>query len=185
MKRLIGPLLAALLGLFFAVVPAHAQYGNLPNQAAWNQYLANHPKTAAELQANPSLIYNSNWRSQHPHFESWANSHPEDWKALRTPAPWQNRYGAFDKGNHEWHDQDWWYHHKPEWAHQNHPDWWQDHRDWKEWKEEEHAQKKEEHAEEKYEHHHGHDQGDHGDYGHYGYPGQHGDHGHHGDNDQH
>ena len=97
MKRLIAPLLASIFGLFFTVVQAHAQYGNLPNQASWNQYLGNHPKTATELQSNPSLIYNSNWRSQHPHFETWANSHPQDWKALHQPAPWHNRYGAFDK----------------------------------------------------------------------------------------
>jgi hypothetical protein len=171
MKRLMGPLVATLLGLLFYAVPAHAQYGNLPNQAAWNQYLANHPQTAAELKANPSLIYNPTWRSQHPHFETWANSHPEDWKMMRTPSTWQNRYGAWDKN--EWHDQNWWYHHKPEWAHQNHPDWWQDHREWKQEKGEEHAEKKEEHAEENFEHHHEHDQGEPGDHGH------HGDHGNH------
>jgi len=177
MKRLIGPLLVSIFGLFFAVVPAHAQYGNLPNQGAWNQYLANHPKTAAELQANPSLIYNPNWRSQHPHFETWANNHPQDWKALHQPAPWQNRYGAFDKGNNEWHDQDWWYHHNPGWAHQNHPDWWQDHHNWKAYQGEEHAEKREEHAEEKYERHHENEQGDHGEYGHHGGHGPHGNHG--------
>ena len=168
MKRLIGPLLASILGLFFYVVPAHAQYTNLPNQGAWNQYLANHPQTAAELRANPSLIYNANWRSQHPHFETWANSHPEDWKAMRTPAPWQNHYGAFDKSNDEWHNQNWWYHHKPQEAHENHPDWWQDHHDWKPYQGDEHAEKKAEHAEEKYEHRHGYERGNQGDHRHHG-----------------
>jgi len=168
MKHLIGLLLASILGWFFYVVPAHAQYANLPNQAAWNQYLANHPQTAAELRANPSLIYNANWRSQHPHFETWANSHPEDWKAMRTPAPWQNHYGAFDKSNDEWHNQNWWYHHKPQEAHENHPDWWQDHHDWKPYQGDEHAEKKAEHAEEKYEHRHGYERGNQGDHRHHG-----------------
>ena len=178
MKRLIGPLLASILGLFFYVVPAHAQYTNLPNPAAWNQYLTNHPETAAELRTNPSLVYNANWRSQHPHFETWANSHPEDWKAMRTPSSWQSHYGAFDKNDNEWHDQDWWYHHKPQEAYQNHPDWWQEHHDWKPYQGEEHAEKKAEHAEEKYEHHHGDEQGNQGNQGH------HGDHGHHGGHGQ-
>jgi hypothetical protein len=176
MKRLIASLLASILGLLLYVVPAHAQYGNLPNQAAWNQYLGNHPKTAAELQANPSLIYNSNWRSQHPEFETWANKHPEDWKALRQPSSWQNKYGAFDKSDNQWHDQNWWYHHKPQSAYQDHPDWWQSHRDWKPYQGEQHAEqkqqqaeRKERHAEEKYEQHHGQDNG----YGNYG---QHGNH---------
>jgi hypothetical protein len=180
MKRVMGPLLASILGLLFYSVPVHAQYANLPNQAAWNQYLANHPQTAAELRADPSLISSSNWRSQHRDFESWANSHPEDWKALRKSASSQNRYETFDKDNNQSHGQNWWYHHKPEWADQNHSDWWQDHRDSKSRQGEqraeekgEHAGTKEQHADENYRHHQEHDYGGHGDHGPHGDPTDH------------
>ena len=153
MKRLASLLAAATFALLLYVPSAHAQYSNLPNQQAWNQYLENHPKAAAELRANPSLIYNSNWRSQHEHLEDWLSKHPDDWKAMRQPAPWQNRYGAWDKD--EWRDQDWWYHNNPKWAHENHPDWWQEHKDWQGWKHEEHEEQAE-HAHQKWEqHHHG------------------------------
>jgi hypothetical protein len=180
MRRLMGLLLASILISLFYAIPARAQYGNLPNQAAWNQYLANHPQTAAELRANPSLIDNANWRSQHPHFESWASSHPEDWKAMRQPASRQNSYGASEKGNNQLHDHNWWYHHTPQSAYENHPDWWQSHRDWKPSQgeqhaeqKEEHAERKEQHAEQKYQQQHEDDHGSHGDYGHQGNHGNH------------
>jgi len=155
MKLSAGLLVASVFGLLMYVTPAHAQFANLPNQAAWNQYLANHPKTAAELEANPSLMYNSKWRAQHPHFDQWINNHPKDWETMRSRGPWQNRYGAWDRD--EWHDQDWWYHHNPQWTHENHPDWWESHKDWKAWqKEERHEQV--EHAEQQRQHHnHNHD----------------------------
>ncbi len=157
MKRVMGFLVAAAFALMFYAPAAHAQFGGLPNEAAWSQYLRNHPQTAAELQRNPSLMYNANWRSQHSHLEEWLNNHPDDWKAMRQPAPWQNRYGAWDEKNDQWHDQDWWYHNQPQWAHEHHPEWWEEHKEWQGWKKE-HGEGKKQHAEEKYEHHHhGHD----------------------------
>jgi hypothetical protein len=151
MKRFAGLLVASVFGLMLYAVPAHAQFSGLPNETAWNQYLANHPKTAEELQANPSLIYNSKWRSKHPHFEEWVNNHPKDWEMMRSPAPWQNRYGAWDKG--EWHDQDWYYKNNPQWAHENHPDWWENHKDWKQYHHEEQREEHAQHEEEKHEEH--------------------------------
>ncbi|MGO9607739.1 MAG: hypothetical protein ACLQAT_30785 [Candidatus Binataceae bacterium] len=140
MRRVAGLLLVALCAVLFHAPAVHAQYPNLPNEAAWNQYLAAHPKTAAELRANPSLIYNPTWRANHPHFEVWANNHKQDWEVLQHPAAWQNRYGAWDDKSHEWHDQDWWYHNNPAWAHENHPDWWQEHKQWNAWPQDQHAE---------------------------------------------
>src|SRR5215472_8316513 len=128
MKRILGLFATAALAMILYAPAAHAQYGPLPNQSAWNQFLSNHPETAAQLRANPSLIYNENWRNQHPHLVDWLNNHRNDWRAMRQPAAWQNRYGAWD--GEEWRDQDWWYHHRPDWAHQNHPEWWHEHSDW-------------------------------------------------------
>ncbi len=133
MKRIFGFLVTIAFVLMFYTPAAHAQFGNLPNGAAWNQYLANHPQTASELQKNPSLIYNANWRSKHPHLEEWLNNHPNDWKAMRQPSSWQDRYGAWDQKNNQWHDQDWWYHNQPQWAHEHHPEWWQQNKDWQSW----------------------------------------------------
>jgi len=163
MKRLTGLLIASVFGLMLYAAPAHAQFSGLPNQAAWNQYLSNHPKTAAELRANPSLIYNAKWRSEHPHFEQWANNHQKDWEMMKSPAAWQNKYGAWDPKTNEWHDQDWWHKNNPEWAQQNHPDWWQNHKEWKEQHQEEVHEQHVEHAEQKaqhweHKHHHDHDQ---------------------------
>jgi len=42
----------------------------------FNNYLRNHPKTAQELAANPSLAKNPNFYSQHPGLESFLANHP-------------------------------------------------------------------------------------------------------------
>ncbi|GEM_PF-2669169 len=159
MKRIVAIFAAASLLSMIYASGAYAQFSGLPNQGAWNQYLSNHPNVASELQRNPALLYNPNWRSKHPHLEEWLNNHPGDWKAMRQPAPWQSRYGAWDTRSNEWHDQDWWYQNHPEWAHEHHPEWWEDHKDWQSWKKEEQAER----MEQKWQHGHGHGHGhDHG-----------------------
>jgi hypothetical protein len=184
MKRFLGLLAMATLGLALYAPAAHAQWNNLPNQYAWQNFMANHPKAAAQLHENPTLIYNSNWRQNHPGFDEWIQKHPSDWAAMRRPAPWQDRYGAWDRD--EWRDQDWWYHHNPSWSHSHHPEWWQEHKDWLTEREERREDRlederenqeewREQQAERGYEHSHGH--------GHaWGHDKDHG-HGHHGDND--
>lgn len=129
MKRLLRLFAVAALSLMFYVPAAHAQYGSLPNQGAWDNFLANHPKTASELQRNPSLFYNPNWRKQHTGLEDWLNNHKGDWQSMRRPAPWRDRYDAWD--GDEWRDQDWWYYHRSDWAREHHPEWWREHQDWK------------------------------------------------------
>jgi len=56
----------------------------LPNQAAWNQYLYEHHDAAEELQANPGLMYDPEWRARHPHFQNFIDNHPNDWTFLRS-----------------------------------------------------------------------------------------------------
>ncbi len=55
----------------------------MPNQKAFNEWANNHRKAAAELQANPGLMYNPSWRQHHKHFQHFIETHPEDWKALK------------------------------------------------------------------------------------------------------
>jgi hypothetical protein len=55
----------------------------MPNQKAFNEWANNHRKAAAELQANPGLMYDPSWRKHHKHFQHFIETHPEDWKALK------------------------------------------------------------------------------------------------------
>lgn len=73
----------------------------VPNQAAWNQYLAQHPDAAAELQANPGQMYDPAWQAKHPHFQDWIKNHPNDWTALRGQGSglYDEKFNTF-LGNH-------------------------------------------------------------------------------------
>jgi hypothetical protein len=101
MKTITGILGAAVIALFMSA-PAMAQgmipnmpgmhmpgysgvpwASGLPNQSAFNQWASNHQKSAAELQANPGLMYDPAWRKRHPHFQHFIETHPEDWAALK------------------------------------------------------------------------------------------------------
>src|SRR5947207_15745034 len=111
MRRFIGLLAVVAFSFMFYAPAAHAQWNGMPNEHAWQNFTANHPEAAEQLHSNPSLIYNQAWRERHPGFDEWIQKHPNDWRAMRQPAPWQNRYGAWDRD--EWRDQDWWYHPNP------------------------------------------------------------------------
>jgi hypothetical protein len=137
MKRLAGFLMAAAMLLLVQVPAAHAQFNNLPNGGAWDQYLSNHPDVASTLAKNPSKIYDPAFRAKHQHLQEWLNKHPGDWSAMQKRAPWQNRYGAWDQN--QWHDQDWWYHNNPQWAHEHHPEWWEQNKGWHQWQAQQHA----------------------------------------------
>jgi hypothetical protein len=102
MKPITSILGAAVIALLMMSAPAMAQgmipnmpgtnvanYGGvpwasgLPNQSAFNHWASQHKKAAAELQANPGLMYDPAWRNRHPHFQHFIETHPEDWKALK------------------------------------------------------------------------------------------------------
>jgi hypothetical protein len=88
MKPITSILGAVLIALLISA-PAMAQFGGvpwatgLPNQSAFNHWAANHKKAAAELQANPGLMYDPAWRKRHPHFQHFIETHPNDWAALK------------------------------------------------------------------------------------------------------
>lgn len=80
---------AAVITLLMAGGPAMAQYpgmslaSGLPNSSAFHNWAKGHPKAAAKLEANPSLMYSKAWRQKHPHFQHFIENHPGDWKALK------------------------------------------------------------------------------------------------------
>jgi len=71
---------AALLLLGGTTLPAMAQgYASGITRTEinnFNSYLKNHPKTAQELAANPSLAKNPNFYGAHPGLESFLANHP-------------------------------------------------------------------------------------------------------------
>lgn len=83
--------LAALTVVVAFAVPAFAQhlaadgarFNGLPNQTAWDRLLSSHPKAAAELSANPNLIYQPEWRTRHPAFGTFVRRHPADWRTIK------------------------------------------------------------------------------------------------------
>lgn len=83
-------LTAAVVTIAFSL-PAFAQYppassaasSGLPNQTAWDKMLSKHPKAAAQLSANPNLIYQPAWQASHPEFRTFLENHPADWRALK------------------------------------------------------------------------------------------------------
>ncbi len=91
MKRFLTVLSAGALALAFAVpafaqvqgfAPNHPWFTN-PQSAAFQQFLAGHPKIAQELSANPGTLYDPNWRGQHPQLQSYLQANPGVWTGLR------------------------------------------------------------------------------------------------------
>lgn len=112
---------ASLVCAAFAA-PAFAQ--NPQAEAQYQHYLSVHP----ELRANPGLINDPQWLSQHQTFVRWLNQHPY----IRNQA---RSMGDYDS-NHQWHDADWWHRNNPDWMYNHHPEWvranpaWRNEGDW-------------------------------------------------------
>ncbi len=89
-------------------------------------FLANHPNVARELARNPGLLYNANWRRQHPQLEQYLASHPYVWQALNNEywatGPAETQWGDYDD-QHQWRDAYWWHQNNPDWFYNNHQDW--------------------------------------------------------------
>jgi hypothetical protein len=120
-KKFAGILSIALLALTFAGT-ASAQYVPYMPNSNFTKFLSNHPNDAAELRANPSLMFNDGWQSRHPGFEEFMKNHPSDWHALNEQRGMMHGQGWFDNHNN-WRDQSWWNQHHPDWVHQNYPGW--------------------------------------------------------------
>jgi hypothetical protein len=100
-SRAIAILVFASLVCAGFVAPAFAQSAQV--QAQYQHYLNTHP----ELRANPGLINDPAWRSNHQGLVHWLNQHPN----MRNRAMWMGDYD----NSHQWHNEDWWYHNNPNW----------------------------------------------------------------------
>jgi hypothetical protein len=119
-------------------------WNNLKSQGSgyyderFNTFLAKHPHSAAELRANPELIYDPRFRKQHPELNDFMASHPSVWRSVKStyagnirPAPIPNpANGAYDR-EHHWRDYSWWHEHDREWFWKNHPEWAANHSEWR------------------------------------------------------
>jgi flagellar biosynthesis GTPase FlhF len=89
-------------------------------------FLANHPNIARALARNPELLYNANWRRQHPPLEQYLEYHPYVWQALNNEywctGPAETQWGDYDD-QHQWRDAYWWHQNNPDWFYNNHQDW--------------------------------------------------------------
>jgi len=109
---LISTALSCVLG---AAAPAFAQTA----QQDLQQYLNSHP----ELQANPSLMNNPTYRSNHPDLNHFLQTHPQvDRRGYGTS-------GAYDR-DHVWRNSDWWHHNDRDWHARNNSEWNYSHPDW-------------------------------------------------------
>ena len=189
MKQLKTMLAVAVVAIAMALPSiAAAQY----NESRLDHFLDSHPHMKADLSRNPDLIFNKQYRREHPELQKFMQDHPQIYGKLHNHGFW-GEYGP----DHEWHEADWWHEHDPGWMYEHHPEWAKDHHDWDEDREhhpgwfkheekKEHAEYEEHEAAEHHEeaerneaaeaaeHQHGH-HGDHGDQGH----GKHGDHDNH------
>jgi hypothetical protein len=116
-SRAIAILVFASLVCAGFAAPAFAQSAQV--QAQYQHYLNTHP----ELRANPGLINDPAWRSNHQGLVHWLNQHPN----MRNRAMWMGDYD----NSHQWHNEDWWYHNNPNWMYQHHPDWVRGNPEWR------------------------------------------------------
>jgi hypothetical protein len=90
-----------------------------------DRFLGDHPELAAQVRANPSLLYDRQFRHDHPELQTFMQNHPNEYKTLE-----DHGVGAFDSG-HVWHDAGWWHQNNPGWVTAHHPEWAANHPDWK------------------------------------------------------
>jgi len=124
MKQLKTMLAIAVVTIAMALPSiAAAQY----HESRLDNFLESHPHIKADLSRNPDLIFNENYRREHPELQKFMQDHPQIYGKLHNHGFW-GEYGP----DHEWHDADWWHEHDPGWMYKNHPEWAKDHRDWDE-----------------------------------------------------
>ena len=92
--------------------------GTFYGEPRLDHFLDSHPGMKTQLERNPDLIYNRNFRKQHPDLEAFMQNHPNVWGKLAGSGRW----GAYGP-DHNWHEADWWHEHDPGWLYKNHPEW--------------------------------------------------------------
>jgi hypothetical protein len=122
MKHL-KPMLAIAVVLFAMAMPSisSAQY----NEQRLDNFLNQRPQLKRQLERNPDLIYNKNFREKHPDLQQFMQNHPNVWGKMAG----SNRWGAYGP-DRNWHESDWWHQNNPGWMYQNHPEWARNHPDW-------------------------------------------------------
>ena len=105
-------------------------------EQSFRWFLAHHPNVSRELARNPGLLYNPNWRRQHPQLEQYFATHPQVWAMLNgdywATGPAETQWGDYDD-QHQWRDAYWWHENDPDRFYDTHPDWvsldprWRDH----------------------------------------------------------
>lgn len=98
---LMATLMAAALS-----TPAFAQYDAFQT---WNVFAANHPRTAQQIEANPSLINNENYVEHHSALNQFLLNHP----GVRRQ--FQANPQGFLNGWNGGHGHGWWRHHHEPW----------------------------------------------------------------------
>ena len=94
----------------------------------FSEFLANHPNIAAQLAADPALLYNPNYIAAHPRLAAFLETHPNVWRALTggyagtVPVDYGNAWGDYDNSR-VWHDYYWWHQYHPDWFWMHHPEW--------------------------------------------------------------
>jgi hypothetical protein len=111
--------------------------------ARFNRFLKNHPQIARDLRRNPNLIYDPNYRAQHPDLKNFLANHKDIWASIKnqryvyspsggwgaynSQSQWRNFNWWSENGdwddNHNWHDRDWWEKNNRTWVEKNHPNW--------------------------------------------------------------
>ncbi len=97
-----------------------------------NEFLNNHPGVGAQVRANPELLYDRQFRRQHPGLQEFLQNHPNVWRNFVAGGPAQGPggWGAYDQ-NRQWRNADWWHQNDPDWMYRNHPEWAENHPDWR------------------------------------------------------
>jgi hypothetical protein len=61
------------------------------------------------------MIYDENWRMQHPQLQAFMQANPNVWT-------WLEQWGEYDTQN-QWHDAYWWHQNNRQWFYSNHLEW--------------------------------------------------------------
>ena len=106
----------------------HKNPGLIDNAAYLDQhpqlhsFLADHDQLRRAIQTHPGMFENRGGRYSYGWGKGGWNpawSHEpsrEEWERM-------HNYGYTDPDDHQWHDREWWEHHKGDWVKQHHPNW--------------------------------------------------------------
>ena len=128
--RIIGAVAILLLAMALPSTSMAKMY----NSERLDHWLNEHQGLKRHLAANPNLIYNRDFREDHPELRQFLQNHPDVWEKLERDhgvgARGPGRWGDYDD-HHEWRDADWWHDHDRAWMYRHHPEWVENHPNWR------------------------------------------------------